>query len=302
MLAGLWAWVKLVPKQMLTEFKPKLAVRCWMTGLHAVVLRLDEMKSVNRLADYPESRLFVLICIVWILLLSSMVRADDQDGVETAGAIEGVVTYSGEVPKSKIRDNAGEQRNLISVDRRSRGLRYAVVYLQREESNRPDSEDSEGGKKEVKADPIVIDQIEHTFEPHLIAIRDGQRVKFTNSDVANHNVRAIAFEPKNQFNIFTGAGGDYVHQFVLEKKVRPILLSCDIHPWMRGWIYVFSHPYFAVTDEHGQFRIRSVPAGKYQLKIWQPDVGYRETLSVDVKAGETTMVATGIAAEDLKIR
>jgi len=246
--------------------------------------------------------LFIVTCVVWLLPPTSMARAEGQDGAENAGAIEGVVTYSGDVPVSKVRDNAGQQRKLLAVDRRSRGLRYVLVYLEQEPSIRPDSDDSEVGEKEAVSKPIVIDQFEHTFEPHLIAIRDGQQVEFTNSDVANHNVRAIAFEPKNEFNVFTGAGGEYVHQFVTEKKLRPILLSCDIHPWMRGWIYVFDHPHFAVTDEHGKFRIRSVPPGKHQLVIWQPDVGYRETLSVDVKSQATTTIAIKIAAEDLKDR
>ena len=199
-------------------------------------------------------------------------------------------------------DNAGQQRKLLSVDRRSRGLRYVLVYLEHKDSNRTASGDSEVGQKKVASKPVVIDQFEHTFEPHLIAIRDGQQVAFTNSDIANHNVRAIAFESKNEFNVFTGAGGDYVHRFVSEKKLRPIMLSCDIHPWMRGWIYVFDHPHFAVTDEQGKFRLPAVPPGTHRLVMWQPDVGYRQTSSVEVKTQKTTTVAIEIASEDLKSR
>ena len=249
-----------------------------------------------------RSPLLVAICLACLPSPLCMVRVDAQDNADGAGVIEGLVTYLGDVPRAKVRDNAGEQRKLLVVDRRSRGLRYALVYLDHDGPSHPDASDSEVEKSTARPDPVVIDQLEHTFQPHLIAIRDGQKVKFTNSDAANHNVRAIAFESKNEFNVFTGAGGEYIHPFVAGKKLRPTTLSCDIHPWMRGWIYVFQHPYFAVTDELGKFRIRSVPAGEHRLVIWQPDVGYRETLRVDVKAQETTTVKMQITPDDLPSR
>ena len=223
-----------------------------------------------------------------------------SDDAANTGTIQGVITYSGDVPKSPVRDNAGQQRELLSVHRRSRGLRYALVYLEHDEAHRSDSEDSAGGKKAVESEPIHVDQVEQTFRPHLTAIRDGQQVKFTNSDAANHNVRAIGFEAKNQFNVMTSTSGGYIHQFVPEKKKRPILLICDLHPWMRGWIFVLNHPYFAVSNERGKFIIRSVPHGAYRLVIRQPDVGYRQTLAVDVKTQEITKIEIKIASEDLK--
>jgi plastocyanin len=241
-----------------------------------------------------------ILSVIWCQLASTVIGRDDDNGPQKTGTIEGVVTYSGDVPKSKVPDNAGQKRNLLSVDRKSRGLRYVLVYFEQNEKNQVDSDKPEPQKKEVVSDPIVIDQVEHTFVPHLIAIRDATKVNFANSDAANHNVRAISFESKNQFNVFTGAGGEYVHQFAAEKKLRPILLSCDIHPWMRAWIYVFSHPFFAVTDEHGKFRIGSVPPGHYRLTIRQPDVGYLKTLTADVKAGEVTMLEIKISHERLK--
>lgn len=241
-----------------------------------------------------------VLCVVCLLPPSSTVAEDSQAVTPKIGTIEGVITYSGDVPKSKVRDDAGQQRKLLSVHRRSRGVRYALVYLEANAANRPG--DSEVQRKELARKPIVVDQVEHAFKPHLIAIRDGQKVKFTNSDAANHNVHTIGFEPKNQFNVLVGTTGEYIHQFVAERKSRPISLKCDLHPWMQGWIYVLNHPYFAVSDEHGTFRIGSVPHGKYQVEIRQPDVGYRKTISVDVEPKKSTKVNVEIAPEDLKIR
>ena len=244
----------------------------------------------------------VLYCVLWLLPAANMVAADDQGAAHGTGTIQGVVTYSGEVPKSTKRDNAGQQRKLLAVHRRSRGLRYALLYLELNETNRSGADDLETQIEENASEPIVVDQVEHAFQPHLVAIRGAQKVKFTNSDAANHNVHATGFESENQFNVIIGVTGEHIHQFVVERKQRPISLRCDLHPWMQGWVFVFNHPYYAVSDEHGKFRIRSVPRGKYRLAIRQPDVAYRKTLAIDVRPQETTTVEVKIRPEDLKKR
>jgi hypothetical protein len=55
----------------------------------------------------------------------------------------------------------------------------------------------------------------------------------------------------------------------------PVILSCAIHPWMRGWLRVFDHPYYAITDADGRFEIRSAPAGRWRLKVWHEENGWR---------------------------
>ena len=144
-----------------------------------------------------------------------------------------------------------------------------------------------------------MDQRDHEFAPRVLAVRAGQSVKFTNSDPANHNVRATASEPANQFNVFTGMDGSYTHRFIANSGSRPVRVGCDIHPWMRGWLYVFEHPWFAVTDEHGSFRIDSVPAGEYTLVLEQPDIRHRIEQSVTVSGDKTTEVEFEIREEDL---
>jgi hypothetical protein len=136
--------------------------------------------------------------------------------------------------------------------------------------------------------------------PRVIAVLAGQPVRFSNSDPANHNVRTSSAESKNEFNVFTGVDGTYTHSFVADPRQKPVSLGCDIHPWMRGWIYVFDHRYFAVTDERGRFRIGSVPAGEYTLAVRQPDIKYAREESVIVSNKEPTKVQIEIRAEDVK--
>ena len=68
------------------------------------------------------------------------------------------------------------------------------------------------------------------------------------------------------------AGGN--KEVKLKADKQPIAISCNIHPWMKGYMCVFDHPYFAVTDDDGNFEIKNVPAGKLQMVIWQEDMGF----------------------------
>ena len=247
-------------------------------------------------------RWLAAVCYVSTLLTQTELIAQvvlDHSGRK--GSIEGVVTFSGDVPVSAVPDDAGERRKLLAVDRKSRGLRDVLAYLERSDAPGPDSPGPEARAPKSSPPRIIVDQIDHSFRPQLIAIREGQKVTFTNSDAANHNVRTIAFASKNQFNVYTAAGVEYSHEFIREKKLRPIALTCDLHPWMKGWIYVFDHPYFAVSDVHGKLHIRDVPQGTHRLEIRQPDVGYRKTLTLKVKQGEKTEVKVTISNEDLRV-
>jgi len=66
-------------------------------------------------------------------------------------------------------------------------------------------------------------------------------------------------------------------------------LTSELRPWMRGWVAVFDHPYFAVTDASGGFTIEGVPPGSYLLTAWHERMGRTEQ-RVEVVAGEPTAV------------
>lgn len=240
------------------------------------------------------------------------------------GAVEGLVTFRGEIPKSQIADDSGMSRDSLEVDSKTRGLRFAVVYLMHENVGQPSSLTVDGTSvprepggrmppepadrmsaphSPAAADkPLTVDQQNYAFTPHMIAVRAGEPVNFTSSDAANHNVRASSPNPTNEFNVFTGFGGKYEHRLVSDSQVRPVELSCDIHPWMRGWIYVFDHPAFAVTDAQGKFRIGSVAPGEYKLVAKQPDVRYKHEQTITITNGQTMKVEIEIRAEQLPQR
>jgi plastocyanin len=173
------------------------------------------------------------------------------------GSVEGVITFPGAVPKSSRPDDAGHRRDLVRVDRQSRGLADVAVWLEVKRSGGNPADADDEAAQPMK--PAIMDQFDHNFLPRVLAVRSGQSVKFTNSDPANHNVRTTARQSSNEFNVFTGQDGSYEHRFVSEPDQRPVRISCDIHPWMRGWIYVLDHPFVSVTDGQGRFRLDQVP-------------------------------------------
>ncbi len=78
----------------------------------------------------------------------------------------------------------------------------------------------------------------------------------------------------------------------LKADKQAIAVSCNIHPWMKGWIWCFDHPYFAVTDENGHFEIKNAPVGKFNMVVWQEDMGFkggsagRSGTPIEIKKGD----------------
>lgn len=176
----------------------------------------------------------------------------------------------------------------LAIDPKTKGVRYAFVYLAR-----PKGSNAEAVKALLAKHPQAeIDQKNCDFIPRTLAIHKGQTVVFKSSDPVGHNVRYTGFTNPAK-NVALPPNGSTTAKLVPE--ARPLPLNCDIHPWMKGWIMVFDHPFFAVTSEDGSFEIPNVPAGAQNLVVWQEETGYvtpgaAKGQAVTVKAGATTDV------------
>jgi plastocyanin len=230
-----------------------------------------------------------------LLSVAHLAPASAASGESPSGAIEAIVTFVGQIPEDAVADDAGQRRPLLELDKQTRGVHHVVAYL-----TSPSGKPLPGNNITPPKKPATIDQVNHVFAPRVVAISEGDTVRFKNSDPANHNVRATSAEPRNEFNVFTGVDGSYEHRFARPTNDRPIRLTCDIHPWMRGWIYVFDHPYYATTDAKGTLRIHSIPPGNYNLVIEQPDVSYRKTQQVRVTTNQATRLTVQITDKDLE--
>ena len=114
----------------------------------------------------------------------------------------------------------------------------------------------------------VLDQRDERFVPHVLAITVGTVVDFPNSDRIYHNVFSLS--KTRPFDLGRYAAG----RSKSVKFDRPgiVRVFCDIHSHMNAFILVFDHPFFALTDQDGRYRIDNVPAGAYNLVAWNEGV------------------------------
>ncbi len=132
----------------------------------------------------------------------------------------------------------------------------------------------------------VMDQRNLEFVPRVLPVVRGTTIEFTNSDDTQHNV----FSPSaaaGKFDLGTyGPGGD---RSVTLEEPGEVRILCNIHMEMEARILVLRDPYFSPTASDGTYRIISVPAGSYTVKVWQ-DGFLSSTRTVDVAAdGDLTL-------------
>lgn len=114
----------------------------------------------------------------------------------------------------------------------------------------------------------VIDQINKTFVPYVTAVRVGTLVRFPNSDNIHHHV--YSFSPPKRFELPLYAGKSAAP--VLFDKPGIVVMGCNIHDWMVGYVFVSDTPYFGKSEAKGVVQLRDLPAGEYLVRVWHPDM------------------------------
>ncbi len=133
----------------------------------------------------------------------------------------------------------------------------------------------------------VMDQKGLHFSPHILAIQEGTTVEFLNSDSVQHNAfwPSVGGDKKASHNMGTWPRGEK-RPFTFQKP-GVVPLMCNVHPEMSAFIVVSPTPYFAETDDNGNYTIKDVPAGDYKLVVWHEGAKEQRkqiTVSGDTKA------------------
>lgn len=117
-------------------------------------------------------------------------------------------------------------------------------------------------------DHPVIDQKGLTFAPNIVVVQQGTTVDFKNDDNVAHNVfwPNIGGDKKLTKNLGTWPKGEK-RSFTFD-KAGAVPLLCNVHPDMAGYLIVSPTPYFAETDDGGNYKIKDVPDGSYKLTVW----------------------------------
>jgi plastocyanin len=112
----------------------------------------------------------------------------------------------------------------------------------------------------------VMDQRRKQFVPHVLAVQVGTPVVFPNSDDIRHHVYSFSPAKTFQLKLYKGIPAAPV----VFDRPGTVVLGCNIHDPMVGYIYVLPTRFFATTGEAGQAELSGLPAGRYEMQIWHP--------------------------------
>jgi plastocyanin len=137
----------------------------------------------------------------------------------------------------------------------------------------------------VPAEPVVLDQQECVYVPHVLTLMKGQKLRILNSDPTFHNVHAQA-DGSTEFNIPQPSKGIESIQTFSRAAMPPFRIGCDFHNWMVSYAGVFEHPFHMATGDSGKFELR-LPPGKYEIVAWHEKFG-EQAATVDASPDGAT--------------
>ena len=206
----------------------------------------------------------------------------------TAGSITGTVKLEGTPPAFKPIDMSAEavcvQANPapvvppIVVTGPRGALANAVVYVK----------SGLGSYRfDTPSTPVVLDQKGCMYEPRVLAMMVSQPFEVHNEDQTIHNVHPMPRENK-PWNKSEPVGDPPIRATFTKPEIA-IPIACNIHPWMRAFLFVFAHPYFDITSKSGEFALRNLPPGTYTIEAWQERFGAQDQ-TVTIGSTETKSI------------
>ena len=215
--------------------------------------------------------------------------------------IKGKVSYDGAVKMVKVPMGGDPKCVALNKDAKKPTVDPGKIVYKKQGNAVPDVfvyVKKGAGKFEAPKEPVVLDQKNCMYTPHILGMIAGQPLKIKNSDPLNHNVHSLA-KKNPQFN-FAQPKKD-MEKLLTGKDTftRPeigLKIKCDVHSWMSCYAFVMTHPFFDTTKGHlndggkkelrGTFEIKELPAGKYTIMTWHEKFGELKQ-EVEVKDGET---------------
>jgi plastocyanin len=234
-----------------------------------------------------------------MVVLTAIICVSIQEGVKAGGrspsagdtagtaTLRGVVKFEGKASKSltinmaadpscaKLHPTPALSQDVVT-DQKG-GLQNAIVFIA----------DGLGDRTfDPPSQPVIIDQKGCMYQPHVLAMQANQRLEVVNDDPTSHNIHPVPANNR-EWNKSEPPGSQAEETFPREEVAIPV--RCNIHPWMRGYVAVFKHPYFAVTSTDGTFDLSNLPPGTYTIEAWHEKLG-TSTQKITVGSNETKAI------------
>ncbi|MAG93896.1 MAG: hypothetical protein CMJ48_09125 [Planctomycetaceae bacterium] len=239
---------------------------------------------------------------VAFIFLLGLTLAGDQCclAAEEGATVAGVVKFDGPRPKrKKIRlvEKGGKQSDCHKLHEKGLLDESMIVGEKGEVANVFVYVRKGLAKKSypLPKEPAVLDQQKCMFRPRVQGVRVGQEFVMRNSDPLIHNVRSLSFRNR-PFNIAQPAETPD-RKKVFTRAEKAVMIQCDLHHWMQAYYFVMEHPYFAVTDAKGKFKIKGLPPGEYTLEAWHEAFGKKE-LKLTVADADSSNVNFAFTEKD----
>ena len=201
------------------------------------------------------------------------------------GSIEGTVEFVGtSVPpdpmltltsETKYCGNSLPAKKYLIKDRRIENVVVSLVGIK--------------AGKPIPRDSVTIASLKCEFVPHVTVNFKGNKIIMKTEDPVFHT-----------FDVHASLGGKELYHVALPEKGSSVTktlpkagllaLSCYVHPWQHAYVYVFDHPYAAVTDEQGRFSIKDIPPGTYAVEAWHEALGTKKIANIKIESGKTTSI------------
>ena len=209
-----------------------------------------------------------------------------------SGSIKGRIVYAKGATKKTLKVIKDEKTcgtgDLIDeslVTDENGGLLWTVISIEGGVAGQNDLSKLNSG--------YTLDQLNCVFSPHVALTGVNQDLTITNQDKTLHNVRTISFmnDPINKIQMYLPGGEAPSDKFSFSEP-EVIEVKCDVHGWMKAYVHVVEHQYYAVTNSAGEFEITGLPNGKYTLNVWHEFLGVmsKEIVVNDGEASDVELV------------
>jgi hypothetical protein len=230
-----------------------------------------------------------------VLILSAAMAAPAADW----GSLKGRMAVVGTPPKPAALVVAGDQfcigqkpvdESLVVLEEDG-SLANVLVFVR---LGRQDTIEVHPDYAATLGEPVLLDNHNCHFVPHVAMLRTGQSLLIKNSDPVGHNTKL-----GEVFNEIIPAGEERP-KTISRAAVVPMPVNCNIHPFMKAYVLVQDHPYMATSAKDGKFEIKNIPAGKHSFSFWHESSVFirdlkvgsgttdrRGTVELTINAGET---------------